>query len=272
MLVGMALAADHRAAAPAGDHDAAQLRPGAAHRRRHRGAAVDWPAGAARHGLRQPHRVLRHHRRRLRRHRRADRVRLRHRHHVVSRPYQFHAASVVVNRMDEGMSQPAAAVGADVRVPRPADGDDRHRARDGGVPRGAGRPCARRPVVCAAGCDVPGVRHLGLEGGRHGRGGAGAVPRDAPSRLASRRACGAAGEFQRDVGDDPAQPGADHHRLGDQRVDHRAVHRRSAAGGGGGDRAGGGELVPLASHGHRRRPARAGVADGCARSSSRSPD
>ena len=99
----------------------------------------------------------------------------------------------------------------------------------------------------------------GLEGCRHGGGGAGAVPRDAPARLASRRTGGTAGEFQRDVGDHSAKPGADHHRLGDQRVDHRTVHRRPAARGGGGDRAGGGELVSLAPHGHRRRRARTGV-------------
>ena len=49
---------------------------------------------------------------------------------------------------------------------------------------------------------------------------------------------GAAGELDdraaRDVGrdgrDDPAEPGADHHRLGNRRLDRRAVHRRLAAG------------------------------------------
>ena len=37
--------------------------------------------------------------------------------------------------------------------------------------------------------------------------------------------------------DHPAEPGADHHRLGDRRVDRGAVHRRPAARRGAGDRA-----------------------------------
>ena len=43
--------------------------------------------------------------------------------------------------------------------------------------------------------------------------------------------------LRRDVGDHPAEPGADHHRLGHRRVDRRAVHRRPAAGAGAGARA-----------------------------------
>ena len=67
-------------------------------------ACCGWPAAAARDGVRQPDRVLRRHRRGLRRHRRADRLRLRHRHHVVSGLTSTMPLSVVVNRMDEGMS------------------------------------------------------------------------------------------------------------------------------------------------------------------------
>ena len=72
----------------------------------------------------------------------------------------------------------------------------------------------------------------------------------------------AAGDLERDVGDDPAEPGADHDRLGGAGVvDRRAVHRRIAAGGGRGAGAGGGRVVALAPRGHRRRRARAGLAD-----------
>ncbi len=52
------------------------------------------------------------------------------------------------------------------------------------------------------------------------------------------RAGGAARRLGRDVGDDPAEPGADHHRLGHRHLDRRAVHRRAAAGAGAGAGAG----------------------------------
>ena len=61
-----------------------------------------------------------------------------------------------------------------------------------------------------------------------------------------RRAGVAALGLRRDERDHPAQPGADHHRLGDRRVDRRAVHRRPAARPGAGDRAGPRRLVALA--------------------------
>ena len=73
-------------------------------------------------------------------------------------------------------------------------------------------------------------------------------------RTASGRTGVAAGNLQRDVGDDPAVAGADHHRFGHQCVDLGAVHRRPAAGAGGGDRAGGGGVVAVAQGGHRRPP------------------
>ena len=193
---------------------------------------------------------------------------IRHRDDVVSWPDQRAAAFRGGEPHGRGHVEPAAALGADVRVPWPADGDGGHRARDGGVPRRACGACARRSVVRAAGRDVPGVGHLRFQSGRHGGGGAGAVPRDAAPRLASWRTGGIAGEFQRDVGDHPAEPGADHHRFGGQRVDHRAVHRRVAARGGGGGRAGGGELVPIPPHGYQWGRARVVPNRSCGRSSS----
>ena len=56
----------------------------------------------------------------------------------------------------------------------------------------------------------------------------------------------AAGDVERDVGDDPAEPGADHDRLGDRPIDRRAVHRRASAGIGRGARTGRGVLVAFA--------------------------
>ena len=44
----------------------------------------------------------------------------------------------------------------------------------------------------------------------------------------------AAGRLRRDERDDPAVPGADHHRVGDRGVDRGAVHRRADAGAGAG--------------------------------------
>ncbi len=143
----------HRAVAADGDHDVARLRPGGAHRRRYSGIAVGWAAGAALDGVRQPDRILCLHRGGVRDDRCADRVRLRHRHDVVSRLDQ--CAAVVRGGEPHGRRhvEPAAVVCADVRIPRAADGDGRHRARDGGVPRGTGGACARRAVIRAAGRD-----------------------------------------------------------------------------------------------------------------------
>ena len=189
---------------------------------------------------------------RLRRHRRADRVRVRHRHHVL--PDDHHRYAAVGGGQPDGRRhvEPAAAVGADVRLPRPADGDDRHRRVMVNFLVALVGPCARRPVLRAAGRDVSGLRHFRIESRRHGGGGAGAVSGNAPARAASGRTGVAAGDLQRDVGDDPAVAGADHHRVGDQCLDLGAVHRRPAAGAGGGDRAGGGGVVAVAQGGYRR--------------------
>ena len=123
--------------------------------------------------------------------------------------------SVVVNRMDEGMSNLLL-----LSVPMfvflgLADGDGRHRrSRDEiGVPSQPWSAAVRRPGLCAAGCDVSGLRHLRLEGQPM------TWPRWHP--CCSRR-CGAEarilGELaallassSADVGNHSAEPGADHH-------------------------------------------------------------
>ena len=128
-----------------------------------------------------------------------------------------------------GHEQPRAARGAAVRVPRPADRDDRHGARDGGVPRLPARPCARRPLLRAARRDVSRLRHFRLEGRRHGGDRAGAVSRDEAARQPRGRADRDPRGVRRDERDDPAEPRADHHRLGHRRLDRGPVHRRVAA-------------------------------------------
>jgi hypothetical protein len=101
------------------------------------------------------------------------------------------------------------------------------------VPRQPAGPCARRPVLCAGRRDVPRLRHLGLEGADMAAIAPvlfpemkkrGAKPGDLVALLA---ATGAQTETVR-------PPRADHHRLGDRRLDRGAVHRRHAAGRGAG--------------------------------------
>ncbi len=118
---------------------------------------------------------------------------------------------------------------AAVRAAGPAGRGDRHGARHGGLPRGADRPRARRPVLRAAGRHAARVGHLGLQGRRHGRGRARAVPRDEAPRPRRGRDGVAARGLGRHGGDDPAVAGADRHRLRHRRVDLGAVHRRAAA-------------------------------------------
>ena len=82
--------------------------------------------------------------------------------------------------------RPHSPGGAAVRVSRPDDGDGGAGARAGGFHRRAARPCARRARLCAARRHVSGLRHLRLQGRRHGGGGAGPVPGDETARRASR--------------------------------------------------------------------------------------
>src|SRR5207245_640509 len=84
---------------------------------------------------------------------------------------------------------------------------------------------AGRARLCAGWLLVARRRELGGHGRRHGRGRAGAVPGDEAARGAAGRARGAAVLLGRDVGDHPAEPRADHDRLGHRRVDRGAVHR-----------------------------------------------
>ena len=76
----------------------------------------------------------------------------------------------------------------------------------------------------------------------------------------ARRSGRAAVVVGRDVGDDPAEPRADHHRLGHRRLDRGAVHRRPAAGAGAGARALRRRVVALPRRrSHRRRGAPRGA-------------
>ena len=104
--------------------------------------------------------------------RRPDRVRVRHGDVRLSRRHHPMPLTIVVNRMDEGMSRADPARGAAVHLPRPADRDDGTGARRWSISSSPARPCARRAVLRAAGGDVPGLRHLRVQGGGHGGGGA----------------------------------------------------------------------------------------------------
>ena len=112
--------------------------------------------------------------------RRADRLLVRARHaSAIWRSPRMCRSPCWSARMDDGHVASGAAVGAAVRVPRPADRNDRHGAASwcaflasllGHVRGGLSYRADRR--------DVSGVGHLRLEGGRHGGDRAGAVPGD----------------------------------------------------------------------------------------------
>ena len=130
----------------------------------------------------QPAGLLRRRRRRLRSCRHPDRVRVRPRHLRLSRVDDEHAAHGGRRSHGRRHVAPDPARGAAVRVPRPADRDDRHGAGDGRLPRQPARPCQGRPLVRAGRRDVPRLGHLGRQGGRHGGDRAGAVPGDEGAR------------------------------------------------------------------------------------------
>ena len=121
------------------------------------------------------------------------------------------------------------AVDPAVRVPRPADRDDRHGGRDGPLPRQPARPCPRRPALRAGRRDVSRLRHLGLEGRRHGGDRAGAVSRDGKARRRPRRARRPAGRDRRADRNRSAEPDPHRARLGHRHFDRGAVHGRPAA-------------------------------------------
>ena len=199
----------------------------------------------------QPGHLLCRRRRFLRVRRRADRVRLWACDLRLSGADHAHAADGAGRPDGRGHEPSDPAVGAAVRVPGPADRDDRHGARHGGVSGEPARPCQGRPALRAGRRDVSGLRHLRLEGRRHGRGRAGAVSGNEGARREARRSRRAAGGDRRADRDHSAEPGADHHRLGDGRFDLGAVHRRPVAGRGAGDHAVGAGVVALSRRGSR---------------------
>ncbi len=90
--------------------------------------------------------------------------------------------TVVVGRMDEGMSGLILLAVPLVRAAGPVGRSNRHGAGDGGLPGLPARARARWHVLRAAGRHAAGVRHLWLQDRRHGGHRAGAVPGDAQAR------------------------------------------------------------------------------------------
>ena len=211
------------------------VRAGKRHLRPLRGPGAPEPAG-----------LLRRRGRGLRVRRRAHCLCLRPGHARLSGPSHGHRPARDRRAHGRRHVPPHPAGRSAVRLPGAADRDDGHGARHGGFSRGPARPCARRPVLCACGGHVPGLGHLGLQGGRHGGRGSGPVPRNAQARRGRRRSGGPAVGHGRADGNRAAQPGADHHRLGHGRVHCSAVHGRTAAGAGPGPVAVCGRLVALA--------------------------
>ena len=128
------------------------------------------------------------------------------------------------------MSPSHPAGGAAVRLPRPADRDDRHGARHG---RLSWRACS---AMCAAACPMCCSARMYLVSGISGSKAAD-MAAIAPVLFPEMKARGAKpGELVALLSatgapdrDHPAEPRADHHRLGHRRLDRRAVHRRPAA-------------------------------------------
>src|SRR5215831_1036854 len=162
ILIGMSLAAVHRYPTPHRDDDATQFPTGGAGGWGRQLAALVLQASANDNEVRQSVRLLHPDRRRLRGHRRADRLRFRHRHHVLPRAHFGNTDFRRGQQDGRRHVEPAAAVGADVCLPRAANGIDRHRARHGEFPGCAGRPRARRSLPRAARCHVSRLWHFGL--------------------------------------------------------------------------------------------------------------
>ena len=150
---------------------------------------------------------------------------------VLSRADDAHAAHASsIGRMDEGMSHADPAVGAAVRVPRRADRDDRH---------WRGRWSTSSPTLLGhvrGGLQyvLLGAMYLvsGISGSKAADMAAVAPAlfpemkrRGARRRRSRSRSC----RHRARCRNDPAEPRADHDRLGHRRVDRGAVHRRPAA-------------------------------------------
>ena len=226
--------------------------------------AAEGLAAAARQS--QPDHLLRRRGRLLRVRRRSHCVRLWAGDLRLSGADHQYAADGAGRPHGRGHEPPHPAVGAAVRVPGAADRDDRHGARHGGVPGEPAGPCPRRAALRAGRRDVPGLGHLRLQGRRHGRRGAGAVSGNEGARRQAGRSGRPALGHRRPDRDHPAEPGADHDRLGHRRIDRGAVHRRPAAGRGAGDHAVGAGVVALP----RRGPDATSPGPAAARSSVRS--
>ena len=163
MLQALALVAGGLRAAVAGEADADRARQDQPHHLLPGGRAAD---GVRRH---------------------SDRLRLRHGDLRLPRARDAHldlGAGGAARRRHVALHP---AVDPAVRVPRPADRDDRHGGRDGALPRQSARPHPRRPALRAGRRDVSGLGHLRLEGRRHGGDRAGAVSRDGEARRRPRR-------------------------------------------------------------------------------------
>ncbi len=153
--------------------------------------------------------------------------------------------------------EPVAARGADVRLSRPADGDDRDRAGHGQFPRGIDRPRQGRPVSYV----LLGAMYLvsGISGSK-----AADMAAVAPILFPEMRKRGAhPGELASMLATSSAMsetipPSLVLITIGSvtEHLDRRLVHRRSVAGRGGGAGAGRRRLVPLAPRRYRRRQAR----------------
>ncbi len=190
-----------------------------------------WLHAAVAAAARQPQSgdLLRRRGRLLRVRRRADRFRIWARDLRVSGADDTYAADGA-GRPDGRGHEPSDPAGrAAVRVPRPADRDDRDGARYGGVPRQPARPRPRRPALRAGRRDVPGVGHFRLQGCGHGSGRAGLVSGNEAARRQARRSRRPARRHRRADRNHSAKSGADHHRLGNRRIDRGIVYRRPPA-------------------------------------------
>ena len=133
--------------------------------------------------------------------------------------------SVLVGRMDEGMSHLDFARRSAVRVPRPSHRNDRHGPRLGWLLGRSRWPCPRRAAFRSGWRHVFGLGNFRLESCRHGGGGASAFPGNEATRRQARRFGRAVVGNRRANRNNSSELGSHHHRLGNGRVDRRTFHR-----------------------------------------------
>ena len=162
--------------------------------------------------------------------RRADRLRVRPCHLRLPGADDAYAAHGPDRAHGRGHEPSHPAGRAAVRLSRPAHRDDRHGARHG---RAFWQACS---AMCAAGCTMCwSARCIWCPASRARRPPTWprsrrcCFPEMKAARRQARRPGRAAGGDRRADRDHPAEPGPDHHRLGDRRIDRRAVHRRAVA-------------------------------------------